>query len=144
MLQNEFESLIGMNVTVDEYETANAVYMNACDMGKQSFCEDWKKHKDSEIIKALSDMANSLEERNESLADQLSEARNSEANRSVILAKYLIDKAEEYQDRGMAHQAVELIGMKEFIKYKLKMGYKLYSQDTDFILAELNKIEPED
>lgn len=144
MLQNEFESLIGKKVTVAEYETANAVYMNACDMGKQSFCEDWKKHEDSAIIKALSDMVSSLEERNESLAAQLSEARVSEANRSVSLAKYLTDKADEYQDRAMAHQAVELIGMKEFIKYKLKMGYKLYSQDTDFILAELNEIEHED
>jgi hypothetical protein len=57
MTQNEFEERIGRKVTGDEFEVANDLYMMSGELDKDRFCADYKKHKDSEIIKALYDKA---------------------------------------------------------------------------------------
>lgn len=39
MTQQEFEKLTGLQVSIEEYEVANAMYMSHDNMDKQTFCE---------------------------------------------------------------------------------------------------------
>lgn len=62
MLHNEFEELIGRKVTEQEYIEANAMYMEAGDVDKFDFCEEWLYLKGSKVAKALCDKIRTLQE----------------------------------------------------------------------------------
>lgn len=62
MLHNEFEELIGRKATEQEYIEANAMYMEAGDVDKFDFCEEWLYLKGSKVAKALCDKIRTLQE----------------------------------------------------------------------------------
>ena len=66
-----------------------------------------------------------LEERNNEVDDchdKLSE-----------LAEFLIGKACAYDDRDFYNEAIRLIGKKEAVLRKIKMGLPLWEEDIDYI-----------
>ncbi len=136
MTQREYENLIGKTVTAEEFEAANALYMSAGDMDKETFCADWKEHCGSAILKELCNVVPQLEAANEKLQGQRAESHDTKET----VGKFLARKAEEYQDREMERMAEELLGTKGLIEYKLKNGYKLYPRDINLILAKLSNI----
>ena len=155
MLHNEFEKLAGLQVTEDEFNEINAMYMNAGDIDKKDFVEDWKKHKSSVILDELNDTCNyrqqvifkyeadikelkkDIEEHEDLLATAMSNHLKSVTALKMEIADFLISQAENLESRELAHKAVELIGMKEFIGIKLQKGYKLYQKDKDFIIEQM-------
>lgn len=62
MLHNEFEELIGRKATEQEYIEANAMYMEAGDVDKFDFCEEWLYLKGSKVAKALYEKIRTLQE----------------------------------------------------------------------------------
>lgn len=52
MLFNEFQELMGREVTQNEYDFANRVYMNT-DLDKKFFVEEWKQQPSPSIINDL-------------------------------------------------------------------------------------------
>ena len=62
MLVHEFEELIGRKATEQEYIEANAMYMEAGDVDKFDFCEEWLYLKGSKVAKALCDKICALRE----------------------------------------------------------------------------------
>lgn len=62
MLQHEFEELIGRKATEAEYIEANAMYMEAGDVDKFDFCEEWLYLKRSKVARALCEKIRSLQE----------------------------------------------------------------------------------
>lgn len=60
MLQSEFESLVGMRVTPEEYSHIEAVYMRA-DVNKTDFCYYWKQINKSRIAEAKARLRESEE-----------------------------------------------------------------------------------
>lgn len=155
MLHNEFEKLAGLQVTEDEFNEINAMYMNAGDIDKKDFVEDWKKHKSSVILNELNDTCNyrqqvifkyeadikelkkDIEEHEDLLATAMSNHLKTVNDLKKKMAVFLIDKAEKYRDVDFARVAIELIGMKEFIGIKLQKGYTLYQKDKDFIIEQM-------
>jgi hypothetical protein len=149
MLHNEFEKLTGLQVTEEEFNAINAMYETADDsINKQLFCADWMKHKDSVLLcdyykqvgrleKTVQELKEEIEEHEDLLARACANHHKmlEEVKRST--AEFLIDQAEKLESRELAHKAVELIGMKEFIGIKLQKGYKLYQKDKDFIIEQM-------
>lgn len=70
MLQSEFDKLTGIVHFYDEYSYANEVY-NLVYMDKFKFCNDWKRHGDSEVIAELVRRIKSLKEQVEKLYKSL-------------------------------------------------------------------------
>lgn len=62
MLIREFEELIGREATEQEYIEANAMYMEAGDVDKFDFCEEWLYLRGSKVAKALCDKLRTLRE----------------------------------------------------------------------------------
>lgn len=159
MLHNEFEKLAGLQVTEDEFNEINAMYMNAGDIDKKDFVEDWKKHKDSVILKELNDTCNfrqrvigmnvndiknlkkNIEEHEDLLATAMSNHLKTVNDLKKKMAVFLIDKAEKYRDVDFARVAIELIGMKDFVGYKLQKNYTLYQKDKDYILEQMGVLQ---
>lgn len=122
MTQKEFEERIGRDVTGDEFERANAIYMAAGDIDKDRFCADYKKHKDSEIIAALFETADKQKDR----LHVLTKEREG-------LVHFLIDQAEEYESEELRFKAIQMVGEREYLRLKIHMGYDLWPADRNLL-----------
>lgn len=120
MTQKEFEERIGRDVTGDEFEVANDLYMMSGELDKDRFCADYKKHKDSEIIKALYDKADAQSDRLHVL--------NSEREETIEL---LINMADEYSDSTIRQQVYKMIGEREYLRRKINKGYELWKDERE-------------
>lgn len=69
MLQQEFEKLVGMTVTSEEYNAIEMVYM-ASDVNKYEFCALWKQMNPERVKKAKADAKAKAEK--EALKEKLS------------------------------------------------------------------------
>lgn len=138
MLHQEFEQRTGLKITAEEFEQVHDIYM-ACgdDMDKDEFCALWKKRNfrvlldrvayDSKITNQAYDMAMARIERIEATARDL----NGE------YAEFLLGKAAVYKDTDFYNEAVKMIGEKEVVMTKLRMGFPLWDEDIEYIKNNL-------
>lgn len=122
MTQNEFEERIGRKVTGDEFEVANDLYMMSGELDKDRFCADYKKHKDSEIIKALYDKADAQSDRLHVLSNEREET-----------VDMLIDMTEEYTDNTIRQKVFKMIGEREYLRRKINKGYDLWRDERQIL-----------
>ena len=135
MTIEEYSTLMGYEETCEmaEYETANFIYMMAGEMDKQTFCMDYRKHKDSVIIATLADAANSRD-----IAYRYKQTKERQT------AHALLREADEIRQGGMEASAdaidniaATLIGRKDCIKWKLHKGFALSETDNEYITDNL-------
>lgn len=135
MTIQEYSTLMGYEETcpMEEYETADFIYMMAGDMDKQTFCKEYKKVGSSSLILTLADAANSRE-----IAYRDKETKERQA------AHALLREADEIRQGGMEASAdaidkiaATLIGRKDCIKWKLHKGFTLSETDNEYITDNL-------
>ncbi len=118
MTQQEFEQRTGCKITPEAFGRANAIYMAAGDIDKDSFCRDYKAHGGSEIINAL-----------------YGQLENTDGRLNIILKEYnellnfLIDKNEELSDPDLRKAVIIKMGGKEYLRRKVNKGYVLQEDD---------------
>ena len=128
MTQKEFEERIGREVTGDEFERANDIYMMSGELDKDRFCADYKKHKDSEIIAALFETADKQKDR----LHVLTKEREG-------LVNFLTDMAELTGEAEIQKMAARMIGWRGYLRLKIHKGYELWTDELkmlDEILKE--------
>ena len=135
MTIEEYSTRMGYKETCDqqEYVTADAIYLNAGNLDKDTFCADYRKHKGSIIIETLGDVANSQAMRIRDM--QVSERKTAHA---------ILREADEVRAGGMDASAdtldgiaARLIGRKDCIKWKIQKGFKLSENDKEYIKDNL-------
>ena len=129
MTKFEFEDRTGLKVTDEEYKDIEAMYYAVPNMEKDEFCKRWRQCGNNPLAlgltKQVTILNGMLEERNNEVDDchdKLSE-----------LAEFLIGKACAYDDRDFYNEAIRLIGKKEAVLRKIKMGLPLWEEDIDYI-----------
>lgn len=141
MLQHEFEWLTGLTVTSEDFnEVINPMYENAGDIDKTAFCKDWVKHNESIVLQELNQTAirqHSIINDLNGIIKQYEAEKEAKKDDKHIIAEYLIKQAEEKQSRTLAREAIDLVGMYDFIMIKLEKGYRLYENDKDYIIETL-------
>lgn len=145
MLQKEFEERIGRSVTEQEYLEANAMYENAGDMDKDEFCREWLKIGNSRLVKCLAEKTyqqhKALEEK-ELLLKESHEIRSDAANAMLEIEQGLLD-VEEHTTREtfaaglLDRKAWWLVGAKEVVLRKIRMGIDLSEKDKNYINEHL-------
>lgn len=121
MIQKEFEKRTGIKSDV-VFEEANRMYMNAGDMDKDAFCDDYKEHGDSILLSYFYHHCNMLETQKKDLDSFKNE-----------IACFLLSKADDWDDKELRDKAVELIGEKEVILRKIELGIELWNEDKSYI-----------
>ena len=112
MTQKEFTDRTGLTPNNDEFNFVHSVYIETS-MDKDEFCNDFKKHRDSKIIRDLHATAVNFvlkcKQQKESIDD---------------IVDVLLGKAEAYQDTDFYRMAEMNLPLwdedKEFIKSNLK------------------------
>ena len=141
MLQNEFEDRIGRSVSEQEYLDANYMYENAGDMDKDEFCREWLKIGNSRLVKCLAEKTcqqhKALQEK-ELLLKESKEICSDAADAMLDIENGLLD-GEEHTTREtfaaglLDRQAWFLVGSKELVLRKIKIGMDLSENDKNYI-----------
>ena len=129
MQKIEFTSKTGIELTDEQYKRVEELYLNAGNIDKDEFCEDYKKHADSVILNTYFDQS-------EKLRSELSTYRE----KLVTLAHFLIKKSMAGGDKDMIQMAISLIGEQKYIQHKLEKGCNLFESDKELIIKLINNI----
>lgn len=123
MTKQEFEERIGHPVTDDEYAQADAIYLAAGDMDKDTFCELYKSEEGlHKLVGILADRVYTMEANVDALRNKI---------KSIGL-QYL----EHHQcDDDDAKLAVSILGQREYIRVKLEKDYYLTKSDREKLIA---------
>ena len=133
MTQREFTELTGFVPCSGEWEEIETMYHAVPDMDKKEFCKRWRQCGKNPLViglaKQTTHVSNMLEERN----DELNACRG----RMEELAYFLIGKSCAYDDMDFYGEALSIIGRKEAVLYKVKMGLPLWAEDREYIKKNL-------
>lgn len=145
MLQKEFEERIGRSVTEQEYLEANAMYENAGHMDKDEFCREWLKIGNARLVKCLFETAyqkcKKVQEL-ELLHKEAVEICSAAADAMLEIEQGLLD-GEEHTTREtfaaelLDRNALWLVGVKEVVLRKIRMGMDLSEDDKNYINEHL-------
>ena len=141
MLQKEFEERIGRSVTEQEYLEANAMYENAGDMDKDEFCREWLKIGNSRLVKCLAEKTyqqhKALQEK-ELLLKESHEIRSDAADAMLEIEQDILNgETTEHITELLDLKAWWLVGAKELVLRKIKMGMDLSKNDKNYINEHL-------
>ena len=155
MLQQEFEERVGFTVTSDCYHKCIEPEYDASKLEKDEWCKQWKK--DHGIQRAYSWMAKRVEELekfteemgnifadNESKVQEIDDLKTSLENVSDSLASrnkqlsellcFMIEQSNAYSSTELRAKAIELMGAKEYLRYKLANNLSLWEADRNLLI----------
>ena len=125
MTQKEFTERTGLTPNNDEFNFVHAVYMETS-MDKDEFCNDFKQHRESKIIRDLHETAVTFElkckKQKETIAD---------------IVDVLLGNAEADQATDFYRMAVRLTSEKHVVMRKMEMNLPLWDEDKEFIKENL-------
>lgn len=136
MLQKEFEERIGERVTPEFYKMIERIYM-ACELDKDEFCELWKKQDLKRILTSVVAEKEKLEMAYSNSIKQYNERDAYIEVEKLKLAKFLLTKAEKYEDRDLRRKAVDLIGERAVVIAKFEDDMEIWDEDREYILNNL-------
>lgn len=126
MLRQEFENRMGNKVTPEAYEDIENLYIAAGDMDKDAFCDDYKLHGASKILKGIW-------ERYKSKANVLEIYKREHQEAATLLLRL----ASDYNDKRAIDCATMMLGESGVIKYKVQQGMELTSAEREYIISKL-------
>ena len=155
MLQSEFEERVGFTVTSDCYHECIEPEYNASKLEKDEWCKQWKK--DHGIQRAYSWMAKRVEELekfteemgnvfadNEAKTQEIDDLKTSLESVSDSLASrnkqlsellcFMIEQSNAYSSTELRAKAIELMGAKEYLRYKLANNLSLWEADRNMLI----------
>lgn len=155
MLQQEFEERVGFTVTSDCYHKCIEPEYDASKLEKDEWCKQWKK--DHGIQRAYSWMAKRVEELEkfteemgnvfadneakvqeiDDLKTSLESVSNSLASRNKQLSEllcFMVEQSNAYSSSELRAKAIELMGAKEYLRYKLSNNLTLWEADRNMLI----------
>lgn len=133
MQKIEFTQRTGIELTDEQYQKVEDLYLNAGNMDKDEFCEDYKKHKDSKLLAYFY----KLTEDSKFCAKLI--------DRSMLkVTKFLLMKSREVNDKSMRSEAIDLLGENMIVRLTIEMDLELWSEDKKFLIESLTNNNQED
>lgn len=152
MLISEFIERTGFRPTDEYYHTViEAEYMKSL-LNKDEWCKQWKKQGGLQkaydaICKQAHSTVIDLETKVEGLTTerdtykQLSEVaiskHDAEVAKNKSLIEFLIIQAEKWSATDLRDKAIELIGVKAYLRYKIENDINLWEIDKELLFENL-------
>lgn len=164
MLISEFIDRTGFRPTAECYEQHIEPKYNASDLKKDEWCKEWKRKggiaeayrwqvnydtikineaKERSVHNAqmyfqLQQRNDQLIMENKQLRDEKEDGRQQKQH-EMELAVFLIEQAEKWSASDLREKAIEIMGAKQYIEYKIQHEMSLWEHDKQFIIELLNK-----
>lgn len=126
-----------MKVTADEYAKIEKLYMSSGNIDKDTFCKEYKKVANSQIVNELQMSLRISEGKVKNAKMQLEAAQVREND----LANFLMEQAQKLGSSELREKAIEILGAKEYMLRKLKSETPLWDADKELLIETLNNIE---
>ena len=127
MTKQEFIERTGASVTDAEYKEIEMIYLEAGEtMDKDTFCREWMDCGDSPLFHIFYDRAIKMNDRAEVAESKIKQ-----------VAEFLIKKSDENADSEEYDVAVELIGRKKSVMFKVVEQIELNADDIEYIKENL-------
>lgn len=129
MTKEEFEKAIGREVSAQEFEYSEILFMT-CTAGLEDFIEEYKKHDRTFLYDIAETLAYEKSRRKhvDEALHALADSILSKVNETEICGKHLAALREEVRIA---------IGRHEYVSLCLKKGYQLQDEDRQYILGRL-------
>lgn len=128
MTREEYNNRTNADVTEDEFSFINRVYMAAGDsIDKDQFCKDIK-------TTGINPTIASLTEHVESAEAQIVEFKQTLRRLAIFIAK----QAEETSSTALRKKAIQMMGAKEYITWKIDNGKNLWQLGLELIKEIIN------
>lgn len=138
MTQKEFEERTSISMTEDDFATVHDIYMACGDrMDKDEFCALWKGKKFWELLNCVTDEKNITEQAYDMAMNKIKSMQEQQKNKGNDLAEFLLGKASAHQDTDLYKEAVKLVGMKNVVISKIRMGLPMWEEDLEYINKNL-------
>lgn len=132
MTKKEFEDRIGYTVSDTVFEKANSVYM-AVDLDKNDFAGFYEPLFNNPIINQLISKIDKLIEDNERLNSELGQYDKRLFEKEESFGQFLIELLEDNDEDTIRNKAIEILGKRRYIRYKIKNKYELYRDDLTIL-----------
>lgn len=131
MTREEFQNLTGITVDLDEYEAIEQIYYADANLPKEAFCKWFKTAADANGYSLIIATGNKLltNERD------LREAKHEKDELAIFIAT----QAEESSSAALRKKAIELMGEREYITWKIENGKRLWQLDLNLIKELINQ-----
>ena len=126
MQKQEFTQRTDIQVSDVEYKEIELMYLEAGNMDKDEFCNDYKEHHDSTLLATFFRQAENLKSKLDDMRDERS-----------ILVDFLLERAQCFGDIELLNKAIELIGHDKVIKRKIRLGMPLWDEDKEYIVDNI-------
>lgn len=142
MLQKEFETRTGLQVTPAEYVTIERMYYACDNTDKDEFCKLWlENHKKPnglvtglfDEVKKLDSAIKSSEATISNLQSQLEREKEAHQKFASDMADFLLTEAYENDDDTLRAKVIMLLGNKEYLIRKVKRGYEFSTKDYELV-----------
>lgn len=140
MTQKEFENRTRRLITAEDYHLVENLYLTAGNMDKDEFCKEMRAMCAYDAANDHIELRQCLKEvgrRVGGMEAELSFLKKAIKEEREELAEFLIGKACAYNDTDFYNKVVKLIGKKEVVIRKIKMGLPLWEEDTQYINENL-------
>lgn len=160
MLISEFIDRTGFRPTEDYYHTEIEPEYNNSNLDKDAWCKQWKKNggiqkaydamckqaaNDYAQVLTLQSRVKELEEHNGKLIDECNQLNVAKENLDDLHAEmiemtvFIIEQAEKYSSNELREKAIEMMGEREYIAFKINHDLNLWQADKNLIIELLNQ-----
>lgn len=122
MTKLEFTQRTDIELTDAEYKNVETMYLEAGNMDKDDFCKDYKKHKDSTLLGVFFGQAERLKDKLDVMREERSQT-----------VDFLLKMAQTTGAIELLNQAIKLVGHKDVIKRKIRLGLAFWEADMEYI-----------
>ena len=108
-----------------------------CIIYKDEFCALRKGKKFWELLNRVTDEKNITEQAYDMAMNKIKSMQEQQKNKGNDLAEFLLGKASAHQDTDLYKEAVKLVGMKNVVISKIRMGLPMWEEDLEYINKNL-------
>lgn len=141
MLKQEFENMIGSEVTSSTFDYVNRVYMAAGEMDKQTFARDWQDEyvSESKIVSALTLEVECLQDTVKNLNRQITDDATCLNRFRDQMVDFLVLQAHKWSATDLREKAIKIVGIREYLRRCIEMKLDLWEADRIAILEILKE-----
>ena len=126
MQKIEFTQRTGIELTDEQYQRVEELYLNTGNMDKDEFCADYKKHKDSKLLACFYEQYKVWDFNLKRIDESM-----------LKVTKHLLKKSREFNDESMRAEAIDLLGEKMIVKLTIEMDLELWDIDKKYIYENI-------
>lgn len=130
MLQAEFKNLTGLDITPEEYQEVENVYMSS-DYSKEYFCNMWKNASE-EARCWMIDMSRMI------IRNQAHMMKMAKQQREIEDAMF--ESVQKFSDPDLRKVCIESMGKKNYIKKMINEERNLWEADRQMIVEMISDI----